>query len=70
MSHTLDLSHFGLFGRSERGSFFSLIGPAIRIARAVESRRMPREADLRALRLKKSDFQRVLAGERDLPYAE
>jgi len=64
MAHSLDLTHFGTAGRSAWVNIFSLIGPAIRVARAVEQRSRPSEADLRALSLKSSDFDRVLASER------
>jgi hypothetical protein len=70
MSHTLDLTHFTSASRSAWGSVFSLIGPAIRVARAVEQRTRPAEEDLRALNLKPSDFDRVLAAERSGPAAE
>lgn len=70
MSHTLDLTHFGSAGRGAWGSIFSLIGPAIRIARAVEQRTRPAEADLRALGLKRRDFDRILAAECSAPAAE
>ncbi|MDP2619759.1 MAG: hypothetical protein Q8P46_06225 [Hyphomicrobiales bacterium] len=70
MSHTLGLTHFGAAGRSAWGNIFSLIGPAIRVARAVEQRNRPSEADLRALSLKPSDFDRVLAAERSVPAVE
>lgn len=70
MSHTLDLTHFGFSGRRAWYSVFSLIGPATRVARAVEQQARPSAADLRALGLKRSDFDRVLAAERGSPAVE
>jgi hypothetical protein len=70
MAHTFDLTHFGFAGRSAWVNVFSLIGPAIRVARAVEQRTRPSEADVRALGLKRSDFDRVLAAERAAPAVE
>jgi len=70
MAHSLDLTHFRPAGRGAWVNIFPLIGPAIRVSRAVERRSKPSEADLRALGLKRSDFDRVLAAERAGPAIE
>jgi len=71
MAQTFDLTHFvGPAGRSAWFNIFSLIGPAMRVARAVEHHAHADEADLRALGLKRSDFDRVLAAEGTAPGIE
>lgn len=70
MAHTFDLTHFGAERRGSGFGFLTLIGPAIRVARAVEQHARPSETDLKALGLKASDFDRVLEGERAFYGAE
>lgn len=70
MSHTVNLTHFAPTGRSKLGSIFSLIGPALRIARAVENGTKPANADLAALGVGPAAFERILSAQRGLPAGE
>ena len=70
MRHVFDLTHFSPTGRTQTASFFSLIGPAIRIARAVETGSMPDDADLHALGIKRTAFEYILAAQSGLPDSE
>jgi hypothetical protein len=65
MSHALDLTRVAPKGGSYLTAIFSLIGPALRVARAYEKRSGAADADLRALGIDPTAFDRISPARRD-----
>jgi len=70
MSHAINLTRVASKGGNSLTVIFSLIGPALRISRAYEKRSRPAGADLRAIGIESTAFDRILSARRDLESSE
>ena len=70
MPLALNLTRVAPKGGSSLTAIFSLIGPALRVARAFEKRSQAADADLRAIGIKPAAFDRILSARRDLEAPE
>jgi len=70
MSHAINLTRAASKGGNSLTAIFSLIGPALRIARAYEKRSRPADANQRAIGIESAAFDRILSARRDLEASE
>lgn len=70
MSHAINLTRVAPKGGSFLTAIFSLVGPSLRVARAYEKRSQPADADLRALGIKPTTFDRILSARREFDASE
>ena len=70
MSHAINLTRAASKGGNSLTVIFSLIGPSLRIARAYEKRSQPANADLRAIGIEPTTFDRISSARRGLQVPE
>ena len=70
MPYAINLPRVAPKGGSLLTVIFSLIGPSLRVARAYEKRSRPADADLRAIGIKPTAFDRILSARRDFEATE